>query len=414
MIGISLPMLLLYFGLAHATDNEKSTPTENPPEVTCDCPRYACDACSFEQGVTFYSGKCGPQGVRIRSCSRPTCVPISAATDECPVPPAPGSAPRDPIVVRPASSPSVIDANDDTRIVGNVKVMRGSVSIVHADGKKNTVEGETKLRETDTVEASNDGAALIKFDGGNKLHVHPDTVVQVKEYKDAQEPSSRRALLQLIKGKIRNQVEQKYNGKTSYYKVYTAGAVAGVRGTDFVMEHHEGKRLETKAETLSGRVTLATLDEKQANEILQGQGGIFAADLPDASFSGTDYTSFIQKGKLSPVYKIGKEQMRDLDLHSRVDIVASASGLRTPKIKEADKDSNICQGPSGHFNQCMWKCIGNPTREKSTCRIEQPNVSCRRYRCDGNGKWSDETNLQGDAAKGLCPATGAVVKDCDY
>ncbi|NJL23792.1 MAG: hypothetical protein HC902_00490 [Calothrix sp. SM1_5_4] len=96
--------------------------------------------------------------------------------------------------------------------------------------------------------------------------------MQIKEYKDQDIKESRKALLNLIKGKIRNQVEQKYKSKTSYYRVQTRAAVAGVRGTDFVIEHNEGKQIETRVETLGGRVILASLDEKTAREILRGEG----------------------------------------------------------------------------------------------------------------------------------------------
>lgn len=372
-------------------------------EETCDCPKLACDPCSFEKGVTFFAGKCGPDNSKVKSCARPTCIAIEVATEKCPNPPAASTTPRPPVVVKAAGVPQE-SAADPVIIpsVGRVKVLQGSVAIVHADGKTSTVTKEEDLREGDRIDSGKDGAALVAFEGGNKVHVHADTALEIKEFKDPKIEESRRALLHLIKGKIRNQVEQKYNGKTSYYRVQTKGAVAGVRGTDFVIEHHEDDRLETKVETLGGRVMLASLDEKQAVEIVRGEGAKFVADLPDPSFRDKDYSDFIKRGSLSPVYKIPEDRLKELESSSRVDVARNR--------KAPVKESAICEKPKAFFNQCVWVCHSNPAGE-SKCRTDITGVRCTRQRCNANGKWSDETVLSGGLA---CPAKGELVKDCDY
>lgn len=357
-------------------------------EETCECPKLACDPCSFQKGITFFTSKCGPAEARLKSCARPTCLPLAQVSAECPVLPKSGEV-REPVVVKPAVEQ--VDPNAEIRIVGNVKVLSGSVSITHADGRRLVVNGESRVRETDTVESAADGKALVTFEGGNKLHVHPETVVQVREYRDQADPASRKALLQLIKGKIRNQVEQKYNGKTSSYRVMTTAAVAGVRGTDFVVEHREGGRLETKVETLGGKVVLASLDEKEMRDILRGEGATFTADLPDASFKGADVSDFIRRGRLSPVYKIPADRMEELDYASRVDV---AKAPRRAKPAPA-RDVEICREPKGYFNQCVWRTRGG---------------ACERSRCDANGVWNDTTPARADA----CSAASPVVKACDY
>ncbi|MBX3022008.1 MAG: FecR domain-containing protein [Bdellovibrionales bacterium] len=374
-------------------------------EESCDCPKLGCDPCSISKGLTFYTSKCGPGNTRLKSCGRPTCIAIEQATKECPVLPSASKGPREPVVL--AAERDKADPNADTKIVGGVKVISGSVSITHADGKKLVVEsGEARVRETDVVESSKDGTAVVTFDGGNKLHVHQATAVEVKEYKDPADPVSRKVLLQLIKGKIRNQVNQKYNGKTTSYRVTTSAAVAGVRGTDFVMEHSEDGKLETKVETLGGHVLLASLDEKELRDILKGEGAKFSADLPDPSFKGKDYSEFIQRGKLSPVYKITAEEMEELESSSRVDVAKNMVKRKKP-VKEVE----ICKDPKGFFDQCAWKCVGNPGGEK-TCRTDLPQVSCMRSRCNANGQWADETKLA--PKTGTCPPVGFAVKACDY
>jgi hypothetical protein len=373
--------------------------------VSCECPKLGCDPCSSERGVKFYTEKCGPENLKVKSCARPTCIPLDTATKECPVPPQANSGPREPIVVKaaPAEEP-IAPTAESASSIGKVKVLHGSVSIVHADGKKSVVTGDTELRESDTLESAKDGTALVTFNGGNKLHVHEDTKVEVKEFKDEKVEASRRALLNLIKGKVRSQVEQKYkNDQSSYFRIITKGAVAGVRGTDFVIEHHEDKKMETTVETLGGKVILASLDEKQTREIIRGEGARFVADLPDPSFKDKDMSEFIQRGVLSPVYKLTDDQVKDLEKSSRVDLAKGKS----------QKEAAICKAPKANFNQCSWRCSNNPAGS-AKCRVDLPDVACIRARCNGNGDWAEETRLPDPSAPVLCPASGFLVKDCDY
>jgi len=346
-------------------------------ETSCECPKLGCDPCSEQRSIKFFTDKCGPNDSRVKSCARPLCIPIESPTNECPNPPAANSGPRAPVVVKDV--PTVNEPETEgVAGAGKVKVIQGSVSIVHKDGQKVTVTKDTEIVEGDTVESAADGAAVVNFEGGNKVHVHNDTAVQVKEFKDPKMEASRKALLFLIKGKIRNQVEQKYNGKTTYYKVQTKSAIAGVRGTDFVVTEDEGAETKTTIETLKGRVIFTDLDAKQSREVGKGEGANFIADLKNP-----------KKGKMSPVYKIDAEHLKELDQDSRVDVAKR-------KVKKSEA---ICQSPKGSFNQCAWHKVSD---------------GCVRLRCNANGEWSEETHLTPKDTPANCPTTGFAVNDCDY
>jgi hypothetical protein len=385
-------------------------------ETSCQCDKLACDACSVEQGVTFYTTKCGPGDSRVKSCSKPTCLPIEEPTASCPVPPPKSGAgkPRAPIVVQEAPAPDARTAS----VVGVVKLIQGTVSIVHPDGKKTVIADGAEVAEGDTIESSTASAALVRFDGGNRLHVHPDTKVRVQEYNHMADPEARKALLELIRGKIRNQVEQKYNGKTSSYRVRTPAVVAGVRGTDFIVEHHAGTRASTRVETLGGKVELATLDRKQTRIISSGEGAIYSVGAEGLAAKDKDVGEFIQHGLLSPVYKIPAERWKNLDRDSRVDVAragapAAASGSADGPKSPVAEDPVICHAPDGKFNECAWTCVGNPPRQTS-CRVDLSTTTCVRTRCNGNGDWADKTRLSPAEARGNCPPSGFVVHRCDY
>lgn len=363
-------------------------------EVSCECPQLGCDPCSYNKGVTFYTEKCGPRDSKLKSCGRPTCIPIDQASKDCPNPPKADSGPREPIVISQSGGQAKLANADDDRSapkVGRIKVIKGSVSIVGADGNSNVVSGEGNVRETDTVSAAADAAALVNFDGGNKMHVHGGTEVKVKEFKDAKDSSARKVLLQLIKGKIRNQVEQKYNGRTSSFKIETKGAVAGVRGTDFVIEQKESDILETRVEALDGRVVFNGIGGKESREISRGEGATFTMPKPLAN--ATDLSEFIEKGSLSPIYKIPDSRLKELEFESRVDVA------RAPKRKGGSAaETEICDKPKGFLNQCSWN---------------MENGFCIRRRCNANGNWAEFTKLP-STGNSTCTPSGFTVKDCDY
>jgi hypothetical protein len=372
----------------------------NAADLPCDCPKLACDPCSRETGVKFYSEKCGPNSSKMRSCGRPNCVPLTETTETCPVLPQVSGGLTEPVVVKP----KVTEANveDDRARVGHVKVIKGEVQIKSDGGKLTTVSHDTELRERETLIASADSAALIDLEGGNKIHVHPATEVEVKEHKDPKVENSRRTLINLIKGKIRNQVEQKYNGKTSTYRVLSKGAVAGVRGTDFVISQTQDSKFETRIETLSGRVRLSDLDDKQAVNLKAGEGVVFVSEVP----TDTSLEEFAVKGKFSPVFKITAERLAELDKESRVDVAKA-------KIRPAAEQVHICRAPKAYFNQCAWGCVGNAEGQKN-CRTDKVGVSCVRRRCNANGDWAEETTLPQTQGALACPGQGFTVKACDY
>lgn len=387
---------LILSTLAYAADPAPATPVAG--DVSCECPKLACDPCSAEKGITFFSDRCGKGGAKVKSCARPTCVPIDVATRECPVPPRADSGPREPVIVKDTVAKDNVELANEAPAAGRVKVIQGSVAITRADGKKEVVTQSADIREGDTVESGKGGGAVIDFRGGNKVHVQAETAMQVKEYRDVEVAANRKALLNLIKGKIRNQVEQKYNGKTSYFKIQTKGAVAGVRGTDFVIAHTESGQLETRVETLGGKVWLSDDEGNVTREIKRGEGAVYTAEM-----SGPE-DEFIHRGTVSEVYKIAPDRLAALDRDTRLDVARNVA---------SQADAEICTKPSAKFNQCAWKCDGNPAGEK-TCRTDLPQVRCVRSRCNANGVWAEEMRQPASAGQASCPAQGAKVKDCDY
>lgn len=87
--------------------------------------------------------------------------------------------------------------------------------------------------------------------------------------------------------------------------------------------------------------------------------------------------------------------------------------LREKAKKESLGVGQICAKPGGKLNECSWSCLQNPKGEKSQCLADKPGVSCVRRRCNANGLWGEETNLESGAAMLKCKAQ-PFVSMCDY
>ena len=118
---------------------------------------------------------------------------------------------------------------------GVLQVVKGDVQIKSAkDGKTSKAKIGSKIFSKDTIITGKDSRAKIVMVDNNVINVSPDTNLEIKNYEYAPEQGKKDVLLNVLYGKVRSKVEQKYDGKTSNFQLKTPTAVAGVRGTDFI------------------------------------------------------------------------------------------------------------------------------------------------------------------------------------
>lgn len=126
--------------------------------------------------------------------------------------------------------PQLVFANN-----GTIKVLKGEVFIV--SGKTN-LKAPAKLGQkvfaSDTVITNKDSRLKIIMVDGNEINISPETTVKISKYQYENNGKKKNVLLNVLKGKVRSKVKQKYDGKDNKFQVKTKTAVAGVRGTDFL------------------------------------------------------------------------------------------------------------------------------------------------------------------------------------
>jgi hypothetical protein len=141
-------------------------------------------------------------------------------------------------------------------VEGVIMVAKGKVSVKSKSETVLPAKVGTKVSQGDTVITGPDSRAKIVMQDRNVMNVSPDSELKIVTYTNDSE--AKKVELNLIKGKVRNNVEQVYEGAKSNFMIKTPTAVAGVRGTQFVTSYDPSLKL-TKLVTLKGAVQFSVI-----------------------------------------------------------------------------------------------------------------------------------------------------------
>lgn len=374
----------------------------------CDCPKLTCNfQCEYEQSVTFYSEKCGPGGSKVKSCARPTCIPLPSAPPSCSAANMTNAAPT-----REVASVTVKEDSRavDVEVVGEVTALEGQAWLFQEVEKLPLAKGRS-LRESEKVATGDKSKLEITFKDGNSITLTPNSVLVISQVNFNEDIRKRNTLLNLMKGKVRSKVGAKYLGNDeSHFRVRTRAAVAGVRGTDFIMTLDQiNNDLVAKVDTMSGEVELVSPLKKHRAVIGEKQTATYVAKglANVGAVSDEIEAEFASRGKMSEITPLNEEQVEWIEKETTVHF-AAASSSRKPESEEPD----ICSEPAGKFNQCSWTCENNPKGE-TTCRTDLPGTNCVRRVCNANGAWAAPMRLPA-AFGSYCDPAKVHVSGCHH
>ena len=428
-----MPLIILGASSAFALDDPN--PTDD-----CACEQTECHACEEKVDLKFYTAKCAG-GRKVKSCAKPLCEARKDAPKNCLTFIRKKYGRKIASVIGASQAGKKIKKSDvptfvkTTKVkvnIGVVVVSKGK-SWVLREGRKRKTRIGLKVFEKDIIETSASGKVKILFKDKNVLNVVPDSKIQLTEI-TLNTKDKDRTMIDLMYGTIRSKVKKKYDGaNNNYYRVRTRAAIAGVRGTDFVVSYKPGSsELETKVSTLTGKVELAgrlsqrdqgklleTQEEKLKVGITPGMAASHRIDksrLPSSTkLSQVDLEKYASKGYLTAAYKMSAEEIRELREKTRYEQSGSEEEedeIGSHKVSDASQQEMTCSAPQAPFNHCMWKCVGNPAGE-DRCRTDLSGVKCQRKRCNANGKWAEVTRIPASHSD-FCPAQGVKLQDCDY
>jgi hypothetical protein len=197
---------------------------------------------------------------------------------------------------------SVAHAGD---VHGILRVVKGDVQIKSASGTVKAKLG-AKVFPKDIIITGKDSRAKVVMVDNNELNVSPDSQIELQNYEYDPAAGKKEVLLNVIYGKVRSKVEQKYDGKTSKFQIKTPSAVAGVRGTDFITGYNRADN-SSSVVTFRGRVEFG----------LPGPGGTISN--PVSVTPGTQAMTNGSGAPPAPPAPVDKKELAKMDHESNAE-----------------------------------------------------------------------------------------------
>jgi len=205
---------------------------------------------------------------------------------------------------------------------GVLRVVKGEVKIKSAkSGQTVRARIGEKVYPKDVVITGKDARAKIVMVDNNELNISPDSQLEIQHYEYNPEAGKKDVLLNVIYGKVRSKVEQKYDGKTSKFQIKTPSAVAGVRGTDFMTSFNPSTKA-SQIVTFEGRVEFG----------LPGPNGTIAN--PVTVTPGTTASVAASGAAPTPPTPMPKEELAKMDTETKSE---PAADKRSPAGDENNK-----------------------------------------------------------------------------
>ncbi len=117
--------------------------------------------------------------------------------------------------------------------VGDVLFAKGATTTQAADGSARLLGKGATLYEGDVLTTARRSFAVIKMIDGSKMTLRPNTVFQVKKFTQGEEEKDNNAIMRLFKGGLRALTGLIGKRNPNGYRIQTAVATIGIRGTEF-------------------------------------------------------------------------------------------------------------------------------------------------------------------------------------
>jgi len=128
-----------------------------------------------------------------------------------------------------ASASAIVQAN-----TGTVTQLSGTLSVRKADGSVRILSQKSQIESGDTVNTERDSYAQVRFSDGAQITLKPNTAIKLDNFKFAEDkPQDDSFLYSLVKGGMRAVTGIVGKRSKDAYRLGTATATIGIRGTTF-------------------------------------------------------------------------------------------------------------------------------------------------------------------------------------
>ena len=272
------------------------------------------------------------------------------------------------------------------KVCGHVAALKGRVHKLLLKTKPQKVKRGSKVCEGETLRAGKDSYAKVVMPDKNVLTLKSESQLKISEYVFQPKKGKKKVIIDLIYGRVRSKVNQKYHGVQSF-EVRTKSAVAGVRGTDFLTEFN-AQSGEATVVTFEGLVEMGQLGPKgkitQRTMVRPGFTAKVKKNQPQKVKSrrlpASELKRFNQETRVEPTAKgaqLGKKNKAVFVKKDRLKALGQTLGKGHPKAPGSRKrqfgfkgqKSKLGQGPSGPSGD-RFGSIRGPQRRPSS-RIPQ-------------------------------------------
>lgn len=286
---------------------------------------------------------------------------------------------------------------------GVFMVVKGDVKIKSAKtGKEEPAKIGSKVYPGDQVITAADSRGKIVMSDRNVLAISPDSNMQIAKYENDAAKGDKNVELNLSSGKVRANVEQKYDGEKNKFMIKSPTAVAGVRGTKFMMGYEPSTQVSSVV-TFSGQVQFGNPAPGGgiANPVMVNPGQMTSAAAGAPA----------EQPKVVP-----KDEMKKMDAESQGEAApassnSSASGEQKAESKDSkeSKDNGDAKSADNGGKQEGNKQEGNKQegQKSETAQSDKPAESGGKQEGNKQEGNKQEANKPAQADNGKpAPANG--------
>ena len=142
------------------------------------------------------------------------------------------------------------------QMYGLFMIVKGEVTFQNPNVQKEKAKVGSKVFEGATISTEKDSRAKIVMSDRNVFNLSPDSKLTIQKYENAG-AGKKNVSMSLEEGKVRVNVEQKYNGNSEKFLLKTPTVTAGVRGTQFLAAYNSMTKV-SQVVTFKGSVTMTS------------------------------------------------------------------------------------------------------------------------------------------------------------
>ncbi len=143
------------------------------------------------------------------------------------------------------------------QMYGLFMIVKGEVTFQNPNTPAQKAKVGAKVFEGAIIKSEKDSRAKIVMADRNVFNISPETKLTIQKY-DAT-PGKKSVSLSLEEGKVRVNVEQKYDGSKEKFLLKTPTVVAGVRGTQFLGSYSSATKV-SQMTAFQGTVTMTSFN----------------------------------------------------------------------------------------------------------------------------------------------------------